>query len=76
VSDAFSERREGELELCDLLDAHSGRHASRNHLNHFSRVFTQYVSTDDPATPGLDDQLAETFRLTVSDGSQQILIAR
>jgi hypothetical protein len=54
-----------------LLDAHPGRHTGGDHLDHFGRVLAAHMSADDLPPPGLDDQLAEAFRLTVGDGAQQ-----
>ena len=75
MPDALGEGREGELELGDLLDAHAGRHAGGDHLDHLGRVLAEHVGADDLSPPGLDDQLAEALRLTVGDGPQQILVA-
>jgi hypothetical protein len=48
-----------------------GRHTGGDHLDHFGRVLAAHMSADDLPPPGLDDQLAEAFRLTVGDGAQQ-----
>ena len=75
LTDSLGECGEGELKLSDVLDAHPRRHAGRDHLDHFGRVLTEHVSADDLPSRGVDDQLAEPFRLPVGDGPQHVLVA-
>ena len=50
-TDALGERREGELQLGDVLDPHPGRHAGGDVLNNLGRVLAEHVRADDPARP-------------------------
>ena len=71
LANSLGECGKGELKLGDILDAHAHRHAGRDHLDHFGRVLAEHVSAHDLPSFGLDDQLAEPFRLPVGDGPQR-----
>src|SRR3954447_2481294 len=68
LADALGERGEGELQLGDVLDPHSGCHADGDRLDDLRRVLAEDMSADDPPPIDFDDQLAEPVWLAVGDG--------
>ena len=67
-----SECRVGQLELCQLLYPHVGRHAGGRDLHDFNGLLTHYMRTQyDPRISGYD-QLAEALSVAVYHCSIQV----
>src|SRR6478752_4583626 len=66
------ECRVGQLELCQLLYAHVGRHAGGCDLHDFNSLLTHYVRTQYDSRISGYDQLAEALSVAVYHGSIQV----